>query len=131
MGDAPGVVVIVALPLPVVIGHPIAMEAVEQPTAAKLGEHVAAIASPPACDEHAPGVAVAQNETVPAVQRAPTSPNATLAPGVAERCSDCGGVHDAPPRSACDMEGRFANQFSASSSVIKVFLPHLRTRSRP
>jgi hypothetical protein len=67
------------------IGHPIAMGAIEQPAPARLGEYVEPIAAAKAGHQNAAVVAVAQHQAAPTMQRAPAAPRAALAARIAQR----------------------------------------------
>jgi len=66
----------------------------DEPELSQFSEHIVTIAAAPTGGEHEATVAITQRKTAPAVQRASAAPSAALTPGVAERASDVGGVHD-------------------------------------
>src|SRR5262249_11567229 len=90
--------------------------AVEQPTPAKLGEHIVTVAAAEAPDEHPASVSLAQSETPPAVQWASAAPAAALTTRVAERMGDVGGVHRVAPRGVATLLSRVRRRRSAGDT---------------
>jgi hypothetical protein len=86
----------------------------------EFGEQVKSIAAAETRGEYAPGLAVAQYETMPAMERTPTAPGAAFTARVAKRGGNRGGAHATTGPPSDSEEGDSARLANSSARCEKV-----------